>query len=84
MLPTSDSPQLEYIVELYHDSVYYYYYYYYYYYFFQKTAMKAAVDALTRVHGTRYTYGPAAITICTYVSEDVNIERKYHGVELDH
>ena len=43
--------------------------------------MKAAVDALTRVHGTRYTYGPAAITICTYVSEDVNIERKYHGVE---
>ncbi|KAL9959382.1 hypothetical protein ACROYT_G032704 [Oculina patagonica] len=28
-----------------------------------KKAMTAAVNALTSVHGTRYTYGPAAITI---------------------
>ena len=30
--------------------------------------MRAAVNALTAVHGTRYKYGPAAITICKYSS----------------
>lgn len=30
--------------------------------------MKAAVQALQNEHGTRYTYGPAAITICKYSS----------------
>ena len=30
--------------------------------------MQAAVNALQAVYGTKYDYGPAAITICKYSS----------------